>query len=65
MGNSMCFRFFFLGDRIYVFRDIIFLMGIEVMCFQIFSFDGDRGYVFPDIIFLMGIEVMCFEILSF
>ena len=26
MGNSMCFRFFFLGDRIYVFRDI-FLKG--------------------------------------
>ena len=62
MGNSMCFRLFFLGgqnlcvsryflfevDRIYVFPDIIFLV--------------DRTYVFPDIIFLRGIELMCFQI---
>ena len=56
---------FLFGDRTYVFPDIFFLMGIEAMCFQIFSFDGDRGYVFPDIFFLMGIEVMCFQIFSF
>ena len=62
MGNSMCFRLFFLGgqnlcvsryflfevDRGYVFPDVFFL--------------GDRTYAFPDIIFLGGIELMCFQI---
>ena len=66
MGNSMCFRLFFLGgqnlcvsryflfevDRIYVFPDIIFLVD-RTYVFPDIIFLGDRTYVFPDIIFLV------------
>ena len=75
MGNSMCFRLFFLGgqnlcvsryflfevDRIYVFPDIIFWVD-RTYVFPDIIFLGDRTYVFPDIIFLRGIELMCFQI---
>ena len=64
MGNSMCFRFFFLGDRTYVFPDIFFL-GDRTYVFPDVFFLVDRTYAFPDIFFLRWIEFMCFLILSF
>ena len=62
MGNSMCFRFFFLGGQnLCVSR--YFLFGGQNLCVSgYYLLEVDRTYVFPDIIFLRWIELMCFLI---